>query len=65
MILFLIIYILGVVATMLLLYCSLEHGAKITIGEIAFAFVMSGFSWLSFFTALIVFFADRVVFTKK
>ena len=65
MILFWIIYILGVVATMLLLYCSLEHGLKITIGDIAFALGISVFSWLTFVISLITIFADRVVFTKK
>lgn len=65
MILFWIIYLLGVFATMLLLYYSLEHGEKITIGDIAFALVISVCSWLAFIIAFIIFFANYVVFTKK
>lgn len=65
MTLFLIIYLLGVVATMLFLYCSLEHGLRVTIGDIVIALVISGFSWLAFVTGLIIFFADYVVFIKK
>ena len=65
MTLFLIIYLLGIVATILLIYCSLEHGSKITIGDIMSALVISGFSWLAFVTGLIIFFADYVVFIKK
>ena len=65
MILFWIIYLLGVVATVLLLYYGLEHGEEITIGDIAFALVISVCSWLAFIIAFIIFFADYVVFTKK
>lgn len=65
MILFWIIYLLGVVATVLLLYCSLGHGVKITIGDTVLALVISVFSWLAFVFILIMFFADYVVFIKK
>lgn len=65
MILFWIIYILGFIATVLLLYSSLEHGAKITIGDIMFALIISGFSWLAFVIILGVLFVNYVVFTKK
>lgn len=65
MILFWIIYLLGFVSTILLLYCNLEHGLKITIGDIAFALITSMFSWLAFVICIIIFFADYVVFTKK
>jgi hypothetical protein len=50
---------------MLLLYCGLKHGEKITIGDIAFAFVIGVFSWLAFILCLVILFADYVVFTKK
>lgn len=65
MIVFWIIYLFGVVATVLLLYCSLEHGYKITIGDIGFTLIISVFSWVAFVFALGMFFADYVVFTKK
>lgn len=65
MILFWTIYLLGVIATMLLLYYSLEHGTKITVAEIAFALLVSTFSWMTFIIVLIVIFADYKVFTKK
>ena len=59
MILFWIIYLLGVFATVLLLYCSLEHGEEITIGDIAFALVISVCSWLAFIIAFIIMLAKR------
>ena len=65
MTLFWIIYILGAIATILLLYRSLEHGTKITVAEIAFALLISTFSWLAFFTVLVTLFSDHVVFIKK
>lgn len=65
MILFWIIYLLGVVATALLLYCGLEHGERITISDIAFALLIIIFSWLTFVTTLIILFGDYEVFTKK
>jgi hypothetical protein len=65
MTLFWIIYLLGVIATVLLLYYSLEHGSKITIGDIVFVLVISMFSWLAFVICLVIFFADYVVFIKK
>ena len=65
MILFLVIYLLGVVATVLLMYCSLEHGWKITVGDIVCTLMISIFSWLSFVIVLFMCFSDHVVFTKK
>ena len=65
MILFWTIYLLGVVATILLLYYSLEHGLEITVGDIVFALIISMFSWLTFVICFVIFFADYVVFTKK
>lgn len=57
MIPFWIIYLLGVVATGLLLYFSLEHETKITIGDIVVALIISVFSWFAFFIGLIIFFS--------
>lgn len=65
MILFLIIYLLGVVATVLLIYSSLEHGYKITVGNIAYTLMISIFSWLAFVLVLFICFSDYIVFTKK
>ena len=65
MILFWTIYLLGVVATILLLYYSLEHGLEITVGDIVFALIISMFSWLTFVICFVILFADYVVFTKK
>jgi hypothetical protein len=65
MILFWIIYLLGVVATVLLMYSSLEHGGEITVGDIVCTLMISIFSWLAFVIFLIMCFSDHVVFTKK
>ena len=60
-----IVYLLGIVATMLLLYHGLGHGMKITVGDITLAFLIGIFSWLGFIIAFITLFADHEVFTKK
>ena len=65
MTLFWIIYILGVVATVLLFYFTLEKGTKVTVMDIAFILVISIFSLVSFIISLLFIYSDEIVFTKK
>ena len=62
---FLIIYLLGCIATAVQLYRALDEGEKVTVGELITAISICTFSWISFFALLVVMFSDKVVFTKK
>ena len=62
---FLIIYLLGCIATAVQFYCVLDKGYKVTVGELVMAILICAFSWLSFFTALVIIYCGKVVFTKK
>ena len=65
MILILIIYLLGVIATGVLLYCSLEKGYEVTVENLITAFLLCVLSWLAFPFILGYMFSDYVVFRKK
>lgn len=62
---FLIIYLLGCIASAVLLYRALDEGEKVTVGGLIMAIFICAFSWFSFFVCLVIMFSDNVVFTKK
>ena len=61
----LIIYLLGIVASLILMYRSLEKGDRVTVGDIILALIYSLSSWVGFIIVIGMFFSNYVVFTKK
>lgn len=61
----LIIYLLGIVASLTLMYRSLEKGDRVTVGDIILALIYSLSSWVGFIIVIGMFFSNYVVFTKK
>lgn len=65
MILFFTIYILGIIASLYLVYYSMEKGEEVTLAEIMFFIVASLFSWLAFLIVILAEYGDNIVFKKK
>ena len=65
MIIFLIIYILGIIATLWAYYYNLKSGEEVSLYEIVFALTSSLFSWITFIILILVIYGDGVVFKKK
>jgi hypothetical protein len=65
MIIFWIIYILGIIATLYFLYYNLNNGDVVTVSGLTLAVLMSLFSWITFFIILIIIYGDETIFTKK
>ena len=65
MITFLIIYILGIIATLWAYYYSLESGAEISVTELSVCIATSLFSWITFIVLILAIYGDKIVFTKK
>jgi len=65
MILFFTIYILGIIASLYLVYHSMEKGEEITLAEVLFFIVASLFSWLAFLIVILARYGDEIVFKKK
>lgn len=61
----LIIYLLGVIATAVLLFYSLEKGCKVTVGDLIPGFLICLISWVGFISIILICFSDHVIFTKK
>jgi len=62
---FLIIYILGIIATLYLFYHKLDKGDAVNIVDLILLVMMSSCSWVTFFILLINIYGDKIVFTKK
>lgn len=65
MIIFLIIYLMGIIATLWTYYYSLESGEEVSLYEVVFALISSLFSWITFIILILVIYGDEVVFKKK
>ena len=65
MIIFWIIYILGVIATLYLFYYKLDKGCAVSIMDLIIVVMMSSFSWIMVFILLITIYGDKTVFIKK
>lgn len=61
----LIIYLLGIVASLILMYRSLGKGDRVTVGDIILALIYSLSSWVGFIILICMLFSNYVVFTKK
>lgn len=65
MIIFLIVYILGIIASLWLGYYSLESGEEVSIGDLMVAIITSLCSWITFIILLSIAYGDEIVFIKK
>lgn len=61
----LLIYILGIIATIWIAYHNLDRGEEITLSELTFFILMCVFSWVSFIIVIIIEYGDTTVFKKK
>lgn len=63
---FLIIYILGVITNFLLIsFLEFNDKGELTIQDLAFFMFMSFFSWISLIVGLLILYGDRIVVFKK
>ena len=65
MIIFCIIYILGMIATIWTYYHNLDSGSEISLSELLFIIIGSLFSWFAFIILIISIYGDETVFKKK
>ena len=65
MITFLIIYILGIIATLWTCYHSLKSGTEISLSELLVIIIGSLFSWFAFVILIISLYGHKTVFKKK
>jgi len=65
MIIFWIIYILGIIATIWTFYHNLSSGYEITISELLFIIIGSLFSWIGFVILIMSIYGDETMFKKK
>lgn len=63
--LILLIYILGIIATLYFIYHTTDNGTEVTLIELSFIILVSGFSWLAFIIAILVIYGDKTVLKKK
>lgn len=63
--LILLIYILGIIATLYFIYHTTDNGTEVTLIELSFIILVSGFSWLAFIIAILIIYGDKTVFKKK
>ena len=59
------IYILGIIATLYVIYHTTDSGTEVTLSELSFIIIGSGFSWLAFIIAILVIYGDKTVLKKK
>jgi uncharacterized membrane protein YqhA len=65
MITFLIIYILGIIATLWTYYHNLDSGYEVSLSELLFTIIGSLFSWVAFIILIIAIYENETVFKKK
>lgn len=59
------IYILGIIATLYVIYHTTDSGTEFTLIELSFIILASGFSWLAFIIAILLIYGDKTVLKKK
>jgi len=62
---FLVIYILGIIATLWTYYHNLSSGSEISLSELLFIIIGSLFSWLAFVILILSIYGDETIFKKK
>ena len=59
------IYILGIIATLYVIYHTTDSGTEVTLIELSVIILASGFSWLAFIIAILLIYGDKTVLKKK
>ena len=59
------IYILGIIATLYFIYHTTDSGTEVTLNELSFIILASGFSWLAFIMTILLIYGDKTVLKKK
>ena len=59
------VYIVGFIATLVLLYLAMEKGDTVSVSELCQSLVLAFFSWIGVLVIVLFFYGDKVVFTKK
>lgn len=59
------IYILGIIATLYVIYHTTDSGTEVTLNELSFIILASGFSWLAFIMTILLIYGDKTVLKKK
>ena len=65
MIIFLIIYALGIIAALWTYYYSLKSGEEVSLFDLLFIVLLSLFSWVAFIVTILLIYGDKIVFKKK
>lgn len=65
MIIFWIIYILGMIATIWTYYHNLDSGTEISLSELMFIIIGCLFSWFAFVILILSIYGDETIFKKK
>lgn len=63
--LFLLIYVLGFIATLWIGYHGLDSGTEFTLFELTTALIVCGFSWVGFFIVILAIYGNKTIFKKK
>lgn len=61
----LLIYILGMIASLWLWYHNFDSGSEITLSDLLFGILLSVFSWAAVFILIMIIYGDKTVFKKK
>lgn len=65
MVIFWIIYISGIIVTLLTYYHTLEVGEEVSLLGLFFVLASSLFSWGTFLIIILVVYGDKIVFKKE
>ena len=65
MVIFLIVYILGVIVTLWASYHNLESGTEVSLFDLLFTVILSLFSWIAFIVVILLTYGGKTVFKKK
>lgn len=65
MFIFLLIYIIGIIATLWLGYHTLDRGTEISLCDFTLFILVCVFSWIAFIGVIIIEYGDMTVFKKK
>ncbi len=65
MLIFLLIYVPGIIATLWFLYHMLRSGEKVTLAGLLLGILVSSWSWFTFIIIIMVAYGDKTVFEKK
>ena len=63
--LILLIYILGIIATLYFIYHTIDSGTEVTLTELSVIISVSSFSWFAFIIAILIIYGEKTVFKKK